>query len=244
MAKTVLITGGSRGIGEAIVRLFAERGWSVIFTFVSNSAAAHKVATEAGARAIRCDSGDEDDILTLFDALDGEGIALDALVNNAGVSGPKRRAVEVTRDTLEDVTRINFIGPVLFCREAVKRMSTERGGKGGMIVNISSTSTRKGGAGQWADYAAIKGAIDVFTNGLAREVAGEGIRVNAVAPGYVLTDMAVDGGIAANFEAALLAEVPMGRISETREVAEGVYWLCTDAAGYVTGTVLNVSGGR
>tara|TARA_B100000405_G_scaffold287321_1_gene235259 strand:- start:1387 stop:1785 length:399 start_codon:yes stop_codon:yes gene_type:complete len=132
----------------------------------------------------------------------------------------------------------------MFCREAVKRMSTERGGKGGMIVNISSTSTRKGGAGQWADYAAIKGAVDVFTNGLAREVAGEGIRVNAVAPGYVLTDMAVDGGIAANFEAALLAEVPMGRISETREVAEGVYWLCTDAAGYVTGTVLNVSGGR
>ena len=244
MAKTVLITGGSRGIGEAIVRLFAERGWSVIFTFVSNSAAAHTVATEAGARAIRCDSGDEDDILALFDTLDGEGIALDALVNNAGVSGPKRRAVEVTRETLEDVTRINFIGPVLFCREAVKRMSTERGGKGGTIVNISSTSTRKGGAGQWADYAAIKGAIDVFTNGLAREVAGEGIRVNAVAPGYVLTDMAVDGGIAANFEAALLAEVPMGRISETREVAEGVYWLCTDAAGYVTGTVLNVSGGR
>jgi NAD(P)-dependent dehydrogenase (short-subunit alcohol dehydrogenase family) len=244
MAQTVLITGGSRGIGEAIVRLFAERGWSVIFTFVSNAAAAHKVATEVGARAIRCDSGSEADILALFETLDGEGTALDALVNNAGVSGPKRRAVEVTQKILEEVTRINFIGPVLFCREAVKRMSTERGGKGGVIVNISSTATRKGGAGQWADYAALKGAIDVFTNGLAREVAAEGIRVTAVAPGYVLTDMAVDGGIAANFEAALLSEVPMGRISETREVAEGVYWLCTDAAGYVTGTVLNVAGGR
>ena len=244
MTKTVLITGGSRGIGEAMVRLFAERGWSVIFTFVSNAAAAHKVATEAGARAMRCDSGSEDDILALFAQLDGEGIVLDALINNAGVSGPRRRAVEVTREVLEQVTRINFIGPVLFCREAVKRMSTATGGRGGVIVNLSSTATKKGGAGQWADYAALKGAIDVFTNGLAREVAAEGIRVNAVAPGYVLTDMAVDGGIAASFETALKSDIPMGRIGEVREIAEGAYWLCTDAAGYVTGTVLNVAGGR
>lgn len=244
MSKTVLITGGSRGIGEAMVRLFAERGWSVVFTFVSNAAAAHKVATDAGARAIRCDSGDEDSILALFEQLDGEGVALDALINNAGVSGPRRRAVEVTRKILEDVTRINFIGPVLFCREAVKRMSTAAGGRGGVIVNISSTATKKGGAGQWADYAALKGAIDVFTNGLAREVAAEGVRVNAVAPGYVLTDMAVEGGIAANFDAALKSDIPMGRIGKVEEVAEGVFWLCSDAAGYVTGTVLNVAGGR
>ncbi|MEQ8804349.1 MAG: SDR family oxidoreductase, partial [Rhodospirillales bacterium] len=118
------------------------------------------------------------------------------------------------------------------------------GGRGGVIVNLSSTATKKGGAGQWADYAALKGAIDVYTNGLAREVAAEGIRVNAVAPGYVLTDMAVDGGIAASFETALKSDIPMGRIGEVREVAEGAYWLCTDAAGYVTGTVLNVAGGR
>jgi NAD(P)-dependent dehydrogenase (short-subunit alcohol dehydrogenase family) len=238
MGKTVLITGGSRGIGEAMVRLFAERGWTVIFTFVSSAAAAHKVATEAGARAIRCDSGSEDDILALFEQLDGEGVVIDALINNAGVSGPRRRAVEVTREVLEQVTRINFIGPVLFCREAVKRMSTATGGRGGVIVNLSSTATKKGGAGQWADYAALKGAIDVFTNGLAREVAAEGIRVNAVAPGYVLTDMA------ASFDTALKTDIPMGRIGEVREIAEGAYWLCTDAAGYVTGTVLNVAGGR
>lgn len=244
MGKTVLITGGSRGIGEAMVRLFAARGWTVIFTFVSNSAAAHAVAKEAGARAIRCDSGNEDDILALFETLDGEGIVLDALINNAGVSGPRRRAVEVTRETLEEVTRVNFIGPVLFCREAVKRMSTASGGRGGVIVNLSSTATRKGGAGQWADYAALKGAIDVFTNGLAREVGTEGIRVNAVAPGYVLTDMAVDGGIAGRFEDALKSEIPMGRIGDVAEVAEAALWLCSDAAGYVTGTVLNVAGGR
>jgi NAD(P)-dependent dehydrogenase (short-subunit alcohol dehydrogenase family) len=244
VAKTVLITGGSRGIGEAMVRLFRERGWTVIFTFVSNAAAAHKIATEVGARAVRCDSGDEDSILDLFATLDGEGTVIDALINNAGISGPRRRAVEVTRETLEDVTRVNFIGPVLFCREAVKRMSTAMGGKGGVVVNLSSTATKKGGAGQWADYAALKGAIDVFTNGLAREVAGEGVRVNAVAPGYVLTDMAVDGGIAARFDEALKSEIPMGRIGDVREVAEAAYWLCSDAAGYVTGTVMNVAGGR
>ena len=242
--KTVLITGGSRGIGEAMVRLFAERGWQVVFTFVSNAAAAHKVATQAGARAIRCDSGDEDEILALFDQLDGEGVSLDALINNAGVSGPRRRAVEVSRETLEEVTRVNFIGPVLFCREAVKRMSTENGGKGGVIVNLSSTATKKGGSGQWADYAALKGAIDVFTNGLAREVAEEGIRVNAVAPGYVLTDMAVEGGIAQRFDEALKSEIPMGRIGKVEEVAEAAFWLCTEAAAYVTGSVLNVAGGR
>ncbi|PIW27415.1 MAG: NAD(P)-dependent oxidoreductase [Rhodospirillales bacterium CG15_BIG_FIL_POST_REV_8_21_14_020_66_15] len=244
MTKTVLITGGSRGIGEAMVRLFAERGWTVVFTFVSNPEAAFKVAKEAKAHAVRCDSGSEEDILSLFESLDGEGTVLDALINNAGVSGPRRRAVEVTREILEEVTRVNFIGPVLFCREAVKRMSTASGGRGGAIVNLSSTATKKGGAGQWADYAALKGAIDVFTNGLAREVGTEGIRVNAVAPGYVLTDMAVEGGIAQRFEEALKSDIPMGRIGDVREIAEAAYWLCSDAAGYVTGTVLNVAGGR
>ena len=244
MSKTVLITGGSRGIGEAMVRLFAERGWTVIFTFVSNAPAAFAVAKDANAHAMRCDSGREEDILELFAALDKDGIVLDALINNAGVSGPKRRVADVTWATLEEVSRINFMGPVVFCREAAKRMSTARGGKGGAIVNVSSTSTKKGAPGQWADYAALKGAIDVFPNGFAREVAAEGIRVNAVAPGYVLTDMARDGGIAASFDQALKTEIPMGRIGDTRDVAEGAFWLCSDAANYVTGTVLTVAGGR
>lgn len=244
LKKTVLVTGGSRGIGAAMVRLFAAEGWTVLFTYQSNAAAAEAVAKDAGARAIQSDAGNEADILALFNGLDRDGIYLDALINNAGISGPKRRVEDVTWQTLLDVARINYAGAVLCCREAVRRMSTARGGRGGAIVNLSSTATRKGGAGQWADYAGLKGAIDVFTNGLAREVAREGIRVNAVAPGYVLTDMAVEGGIAARFEEALMSEVPMGRIGDVREVAEAALWLCSDKAAYVTGTVLNVAGGR
>lgn len=244
MTKTVLVTGGSRGIGEAMVRLFAERGWNVLFTYQSNATAAEAVAAETGARAIRSDVGEEADILALFAGLDGEGVTLDALINNAGISGPRRRVMDVTWQTLLDVARVNYAGTVLCCREACRRMSTAQGGKGGVIVNLSSTATRKGGANQWADYAGLKGAVDVFTNGLAREVATEGIRVVAVAPGYVLTDMAVEGGIAARFEEALGSEVPMGRIGDTRDVAEAAFWLCSDAANYVTGTVLTVAGGR
>ncbi|MDA0996682.1 MAG: SDR family oxidoreductase [Proteobacteria bacterium] len=245
--KTVLITGGSRGIGAGIVRRFAAEGWRVIFTYVSNQAAADTVAAETGARAARCDVGAEADILALFATLDREGVRLDALVNNAGITGPKRRLSEVTAATLEKVARVNFIGTALMCREAVKRMSTAAGGpgegKGGAIVNLSSTATLAGGPNQWIDYAALKGAIDVLTNGLAREVGAEGIRVNAVAPGYTLTDMARAGGIAARFD-AYKHEVPLGRIGTVDEVAAGVYWLCSDDATYVTGTVLPVAGGR
>ncbi len=241
--RTALITGGSRGIGEASVRLFRAKGWDVVFTYVSSTEAAETVAAETGARAVRCDSGDEADILALFAALDVDGVILDALVNNAGITGPKRRLEEVTVETLEALCRVNFIGPVVFCREAVKRMSTKRGGRGGAIVNLSSTATRAGGPNQWADYAALKGALDVLTNGLAREVGDEGIRVNAVAPGYTLTDMARQGQIVERFE-GMRHEVPMGRIGTVEEVAEGIFWLCTESAGYVTGTVLPVAGGR
>lgn len=241
--RTVLITGGSRGIGEATVRLFRGRGWGVVFTYVSNVGAAATVAADTGARAVRCDSGDEAEILALFAALDADGVALDALVNNAGITGPKRRIEAVTVETLEALCRVNFIGPVVFCREAVRRMSTKFGGRGGAIVNLSSTATRAGGANQWADYAALKGALDVLTNGLAREVGDEGIRVNAVAPGYTLTDMARKGKIVGRFE-SMRHEVPMGRIGTVEEVAEAIYWLCTESAGYVTGTVLPVAGGR
>lgn len=244
MAKTVLITGGSRGIGAAMVRLFSARGWDVVFTYLSNADAAEAEAAETGARAIQSDCGDEAAIVALFERLDADGVAIDALINNAGITGPKRRVAEVTGDLLAEVARVNFAGPVLCCREAIKRMSTKNGGEGGVIINLSSTATRRGGPNQWVDYAALKGGIDVFTNGLAREVAAEGIRVNAVAPGYVLTDMAVEGGIAARFEEALKGEVPLGRVGEVTEIAEAAFWLCSDAADYITGTVLPVAGGR
>lgn len=242
--KTALITGGSRGIGEATVRRFADEGWRVVFTYVRNAEAAEAVADETGARAVRCDSGSEADILGLWKSLDDDRIVVDALVNNAAVTGgPKRKLIEVTAEMLDAVARVNFAGVILMCREAVKRMAKSNGGHGGAIVNLSSTATLAGGPNQWVDYAATKGAVDVLTKGLSREVSGDGIRVNAVAPGYTLTDMAREGRIEERFD-DMKHEVPMGRLGEPEEVAAGIYWLCTDEAAYVTGTILPVSGGR
>lgn len=241
--KSVLITGGSRGIGAAMVDRFAAEGWQVILTYLVNAHAAEMVVADTNAWALQCNVGDEASILELFDHLDQRDIVLDAVVNNAGVTGPKRSIADVTWATMDEVCRVDFMGLVIVCREAVKRMSTRLGGHGGSIVNISSTATKRGAPGQWADYAAIKGAVDVFTNGLAREVGEEGIRVNAVAPGYVLTDMAQAGGIAERFE-QYKWEVPMARIGEVEEVAAAAHWLCTDDAAYITGTVLPVAGGR
>ena len=198
-AKTVLVTGGSRGIGAAVVRRFAEEGWRVIFTYLGNERAAEEVSRDTGARAIKCDSGAEADIMAMMARLDGEGVYLDALVNNAAITGPKRRLSEVTLATLEDMCRVNIIGVVIMCREAVKRMSTATGGTGGVIVNLSSTATLAGAPNQWVDYAGTKGAVDIITKGLSREVAEQGIRVNAVAPGYTLTDMAREGQIEQRF---------------------------------------------
>jgi len=241
--KTVLITGGSRGIGAAAVRRFAAEGWYVIFTYVRNEAAAGAVAAETGARAIKGDVGSEADILNVFKALDDDGIYIDAVVNNAGITGPKRRLDEAEWDTVMDVLRVNVAGSIIMCREAVKRMSSAHGGHGGAIVNLSSTATLQGSPGQWIDYAAGKGAIDIMTKGLAREVGEEGIRVNAVAPGYTLTEMSIAGQIATRFE-QFRHEVPLGRIGTVEEVAAAIYWLCTDEASYITGCVLPAAGGR
>ena len=241
--KTVLITGGSRGIGAAVVRRFAAEGWLTIFTYVSNQAAADPLAQETGTRPFRCDVGDEADILALFRTLDAEGLYIDAVVNNAGITGPKRRMQDLDAATLMDVLRVNVAGTALMCREAVKRMATSNGGHGDAIVNLSSTATLQGSPNQWIDYAAGKGAIDIMTKGLAREVGEEGIRVNAVAPGYTLTEMSIAGKIATRFD-AFKHEVPLGRIGTAEEVAAGIYWLCTDEAAYVTGAVLPVAGGR
>jgi len=244
--STVLITGGGRGIGAGIAKLFGARGWRVVLTYIANPDAAATVVRDIAAaggeaRAEACDMASEDDILSLFRTLDGDGIALDALINNAGVTGPKRRVDEVTAETLRQVTDVNFIGCVLMAREAVKRMSTGHGGKGGSIVNISSTAVNAGSPGQWVDYAALKGGLDVFTRGLAREVGGEGIRVNGVAPGYVVTDD--EAAQTARFE-PMRHEVPLDRIGTVDEIAEAVHWLCSDAAAYVTGSIIPVAGGR
>jgi NAD(P)-dependent dehydrogenase (short-subunit alcohol dehydrogenase family) len=246
--KTVVVTGGSRGMGAAIARLFGARGWHVVLTYASNEIAARSVANEIGsaggtARALRCDTRSESDIKSLFQLLVSEGTVPDALVNNAGITGPKTRLEDLSIEVLRDVVDVNLIGLLLCCREAVKCMSTRHGGKGGVIVNISSTGTKLGNPNQWVHYAATKGAVDVLTNGLARELAGDGMRVCAVAPGLTLTDPALETQIMARLE-TLKAEIPMGRPGTVDEVAEGVYWLASNAASYCTGVVLNVAGGR
>ena len=233
--KTVLITGGGRGIGAATVRLFAAKGWRVAFTWTTR-----QPAPGEGTSAYRCDIRSEADVTALFGQVAADFGRIDALVNNAGVTGPRCRIEDVTADLLWDVTATNLIGPILCAREAVRHMAAMGGGS---IVNLSSTATKRGSPDQWVHYAATKGAIDVLTAGLAAEVAAQGIRVNAVAPGLTLSDPADAGRIAARLD-TMRGEIPMNRAGTADEVAEAVFWLCSDAASYVTGVVLPVAGGR
>ncbi|MCG8692284.1 MAG: SDR family oxidoreductase [Minwuiales bacterium] len=246
--RLALITGGSRGIGAATARLFGQRGWQVALTYRTGREQAEQVVSDieasgGAASAHRCDTRDEAEIGALFATLDAMDSSLGALINNAGITGPRTRLAELTAKTLRDVTDVNLVGCILCAREAVRRMSTETGGAGGSIVNLSSTATALGSPNQWIHYAATKGAIDVFTRGLAHEVAEEGIRVNAVSPGLTLTDPAQADAIAARLE-ELRHEIPMARAGTAEEVAEAIYWLCSDAASYVTGAVLSAAGGR
>lgn len=246
--RLALITGGSRGIGAATARLFGRRGWRVALTYRTGREQAEAVvaeieASDGAASAHRCDTRDEAEIAVLFAALDGMDEGLGALINNAGVTGHRTRLADLDAETLREVTDVNLVGCILCAREAVRRMSTASGGSGGSIVNLSSTATALGSPNQWVHYAATKGAIDVFTRGLAHEVAEEGIRVNAVSPGLTLTDPAQADAIAARLE-ELRHEIPMGRAGSADEVAEAIYWLCSDAASYVTGAVLPAAGGR
>jgi NAD(P)-dependent dehydrogenase (short-subunit alcohol dehydrogenase family) len=233
--KTVLITGGGRGIGAATVRLFAAKGWRVAFTWTTR-----QPAPGEGTSAYRCDVRNEADVTALFRQVAADFGRIDALVNNAGITGPRCRIENVTADLLRDVTATNLIGPILCAREAVRHMAAMGGGS---IVNLSSTATKRGSPDQWVHYAATKGAIDVLTAGLAAEVAAQGIRVNAVAPGLTLSDPADAGRIAARLD-TMRGEIPMNRAGTADEVAEAVFWLCSDAASYVTGVVLPVAGGR
>lgn len=248
MKKTVVVTGSSRGIGAGIAKTFGSRGWDVVVTYAGNVQAANAVIEEiklggGSAYAIRCDTRNEEDIKSLFKSFDESGVTLSALVNNAGVTGPKTRLEDLSSEVLREVVEVNLIGVVLCCREAARRMSTKNGGNGGVIINISSTGTKLGNPGQWVHYAATKGAIDVLTNGLARELASDGIRVAAVAPGLTLTDPALEPQIMARLE-TMKGEIPLARPGTVFEVAEGVFWLCSEAASYCTGVVLPIAGGR
>ncbi|RUU98540.1 MULTISPECIES: SDR family oxidoreductase [unclassified Mesorhizobium] len=246
--KVLLVTGGSRGIGAATSRLAAKAGYRVAVNYASNEAAAtalvEAIAQAGGeALAIKGDVGSEADIQAIFERIDHAFGPLDALVNNAGVVDRKARVDEMSGARLERMMRINVIGSILCAREAVKRMSTSHGGKGGAIVNISSIAARIGGPGEYVDYAASKGAIDSFTIGLAREVAGEGIRVNAVSPGIIDTEIHASGGQPDRVE-RMRHLVPMQRAGATEEVAAAILWLLSDGASYTTGANLEVGGGR
>jgi NAD(P)-dependent dehydrogenase (short-subunit alcohol dehydrogenase family) len=195
------------------------------------------------AAACRLDLADPKQVIGFWRELDERGLAPQAVVNNAAITGPKTTTADLDLEVLQAVAATNWIGTVLFTREAVRRMSSARGGAGGVIVNVSSTAVRIGAPGQWTHYAALKGALDVFTNGLAREVGAEGIRVNAVSPGYTLTDVERSDEIIGRFE-RMRHEVPLGRIGTVEEIAAAIHWLCTDDAAYITGAVLPVAGGR
>jgi NAD(P)-dependent dehydrogenase (short-subunit alcohol dehydrogenase family) len=246
--KVLLVTGGSRGIGAAVCRLGAKAGYRLAINYASNQAAADALVGDikAGggdAFAVKGDVGSEADILSIFEAVDRTHGRLDAFVNNAGIVDAKARVDEMSAARLERMMRINVVGSILCAREAVKRMSTRHGGKGGAIVNISSAAAVLGAPDNYVDYAASKGAIDTFTIGLAREVALEGIRVNAVRPGIIDTDIHASGG-QPDRVALIQDSLPMKRAGTADEVAAAILYLLSDAASYTTGAILNVSGGR
>jgi NAD(P)-dependent dehydrogenase (short-subunit alcohol dehydrogenase family) len=245
--KVVVITGGSRGIGRATALAAAVRGFRTVIGYVSNKVAADEVvaAIEAGggsALSVKCDVGQERDILKLFEAADRFG-TLGALVNNAGIAAKIARVDELSVERIQRMMAVNVTGSILCAREAVTRMSTRHGGQGGVIVNLSSAAAKLGAANTHVDYAASKGAIESFTIGLGHEVAGEGIRVAAVRPGMIDTEL--HGTVGEPDRARKLAHVvPMKRIGQAEEVANAIVWLLSDEASYVTSTVLDVSGGR
>ncbi|BEV14877.1 SDR family oxidoreductase [Herbaspirillum sp. DW155] len=246
--KVIIVTGGSRGIGAATALLAAQRGYAVCVNYVSNREAAESVASQiraAGGRAITVagDVSKEEDVLRLFTTTDQELGRVTALVNNAGILEHQSRLDAMSAERITRVLVANVTGSLLCAREAVKRMSTRHGGQGGAIVNLSSMAAKLGGPGEYVDYAASKGAIDAFTVGLAKEVAAEGIRVNAVRPGLIYTDIHASGGEAGRVD-RLKDAVPMKRGGTAGEVANAILWLLSDESSYATGTFIDVSGGR
>ena len=238
------MTGGARGIGAATCRLAAEEGYRVAVNYVRNRAAAEALARELKGHAVvvQADVAEEADVLRLFQTVERELGRIDVLVNNAGMINRAGRVQDMEFARLQKIFGTNVFGAMLCAREAVKRMSTRNGGSGGAIVNVSTGFVKSGAPGMFVDYAASKAAIEVFTVGLAREVATEGIRVNAVRPGLIDTEIHADGGDAQRAQKARDV-APMKRPGQAEEVARAILWLASDAASYTTGAVLDVSGG-
>jgi NAD(P)-dependent dehydrogenase (short-subunit alcohol dehydrogenase family) len=248
MSRVILITGGSRGIGAATARLAAERGYAVAVNYRRDRAAAEAVveAVEgAGGRAVAvaADVAVEDEVVRMFAAVDAELGPLTALVNNAGILETQMRVEAMDAARLQRVFAVNVTGSFLCAREAVRRMSTRHGGRGGAIVNVSSGASRLGSPGEYVDYAASKGAIDTLTIGLAREVAEEGIRVNAVRPGFIYTGIHASGGDPGRVD-RVKDLVPMKRGGQPAEVAAAILWLLSEEASFTTGTFIDVTGGK
>jgi NAD(P)-dependent dehydrogenase (short-subunit alcohol dehydrogenase family) len=237
-----VITGGGRGIGAATARRVAGAGWQVCLSWHAVRAAAEAVAQEVGGRAVRADIGAESDVAALFAAADEIG-RLTATVANAGIVERRARLDEMGADRMRRLLEVNVLGVMLTAREAVRRMSTRHGGSGGAIVTVSSAASRLGSPGEYVDYAASKGAVDTFTLGLAREVAAERIRVSAVRPGIVATEIHASGG-QPDRAARLASTIPMQRAGRAEEVAAAIVWLLGDESPYTTGAILDVSGGR
>lgn len=248
MNRIILITGGSRGIGAETARLAASKGYTVCITYARDESAALKLVAEIEkmgqkAFAYQADAASEQQTIELFKKIDAEVGRIGALVNNAGILAPKIRVEEITQTRLQEMFSVNVFGTFLASREAVKRMSSRHGGRGGAIVNVSSAASRAGSPNEFVDYAAAKGAIDTFTLGLSKEVATEGIRVNAVRPGLIYTELHASSGQPDRVD-TLKVNVPMQRGGSAKEVAEAILWLLSDESSYVTGALLDVAGGR
>lgn len=246
--KTILITGASRGIGAATALLAAKWGYAVAVNFLKNKQAAAAVveaiiAQGGRAVAIQANAATEAGVLQLFAEADRLLGPIDALVNNAGILERQASLLDMDEGRLQRIFGANIIGPMLCAREAVRRMSTKLGGRGGAIVNVSSIAARTGAPGEYTDYAASKGALDTFTIGLAKEVAAEGIRVNAVRPAFIYTDIHADGGEPGRVD-RLRPQIPMQRGGQAAEVAEAIMWLVSEKASYSAGTFIDVTGGR
>ena len=248
MDEVLIITGASRGIGAATARIAGRSGYVVCVNYLKNKAAAKQIVEEINADggralAVGADISREEEVVKLFCAVDDKLGKISALVNNAGILETQMRIEDMNAARLNRVFLTNITGSFLCAREAVKRMSTKNGGKGGAIVNVSSAAARLGSAGEYVDYAASKGAVDTFTRGLAQEVAEEGIRVNAVRPGVIDTDIHASGGEPGRVE-RVKASIPMKRGGSAEEVAKAIMWLLSSESSYTTGSLLEVSGGR
>jgi NAD(P)-dependent dehydrogenase (short-subunit alcohol dehydrogenase family) len=248
MSKAVLITGGSRGIGRATAILAGRQGWQVAINYRDNEDAARQTVRDVerqGGRALsfQGDVAREDDVLRIFEHVANSFGGIDGLVNNAGIVAPAMRLVDMTAARIETMLRVNILGGYLCAREAARRMSPERGGRGGSIVNVSSLAARTGAPEEYVDYAGAKAAIDALTVGLAREMGPAGIRVNAVRPAFIDTEIHAASG---NPDRARLlgVQTPLGRAGTPAEVAEAIVWLLSDSASYVTGAVIDMAGGR